>query len=312
MVGPAGAVHYLDNENTRTAALADPHGFVRSGAGSTMAIDEIQLGGDALIRAIKAAADANDERGQFLLNGSANFLTVPHITESLAGRAVFLTMLPLSQGEIAATDDGLLDLSFADQDDLLGLGASPLRTEDYVELICRGGFPEPVRTTSRRARHRWFNGYVSSVAAREITRLDDVRDADLIPKLLRKDPASLVDFTDPARGPLVELFALNELRKQALLSERRPELFHYRDHRGDVEVDLVAEAGGEVVAWEVKASSSVSTGDTRGLCRMRDRIDEAGPGTFRNGVVLHAGSEAFSLGDRLTALPLSALWTAPH
>ena len=384
VVGPAGAVHYLDNENTRTAAQADPHGFVRSGAGSTMAIDEIQLGGDALIRAIKAVADANDERGQFLLNGSANFLTVPHITESLAGRAVFLTMLPLSQGEIAATDDGLLDLSFADQDDLLGLGASPLRTEDYVELICRGGFPEPVRTTSRRARHRWFNGYVSSVAAREITRLDDVRDADLIPKLLRlvaarsgseyvtatvaraadcdrrtveryvslmemtglvhrlgawsvnltaresrrekllicdtglaahllrKDPASLADFTDPARGSLVELFALNELRKQALLSERRPELFHYRDHRGDVEVDLVAEAGGEVVAWEVKASSSVSAGDTRGLRRMRDRIDEAGPGTFCNGVVLHAGSEAFSLGDRLTALPLSALWTAPH
>ena len=384
VVGPAGAVHYLDNENTRTAAQADPHGFVRSGAGSTMAIDEIQLGGDALIRAIKAAADANDERGQFLLNGSANFLTVPHITESLAGRAVFLTMLPLSQGEIAATDDGLLDLSFADQDDLLGLGASPLRTEDYVELICRGGFPEPVRTASRRARHRWFNGYVSSVATREITRLDDVRDADLIPKLLRlvaarsgseyvtatvaraadcdrrtveryvslmemtglvhrlgawsanltaresrreqllicdtglaahllrKDPASLADFTDPARGPLVELFALNELRKQALLSERRPELFHYRDHRGDVEVDLVAEAGGEVVAWDVKASSSVSAGDARGLRRMRDRIDEAGPGTFRNGVVLHAGSEAFSLGDRLTALPLSALWTAPH
>ena len=382
VVGPAGAVHYLDNENTRTAALADPHGFVRSGAGSTMAIDEIQLGGDALIRAIKAAADANDERGQFLLNGSANFLTVPHITESLAGRAVFLTMLPLSQGEIAATDDGLLDLSFADQGDLLGLGASPLATEDYVELICRGGFPEPVRTASRRARHRWFNGYVSSVATREITRLDNVRDADLIPKLLRlvaarsgseyvtatvargadcdrrtveryvslmemtglvhrlrawsvnltaresrrekllicdtglaahllrKDPASLADFTDPARGPLVELFALNELRKQALLSERRPELFHYRDHRGDVEVDLVAEAGGEVVAWEVKASSSVSAGDARGLRRMRDRIDEAGPGTFRNGVVLHAGSEAFSLGDRLTALPLSALWTA--
>ena len=108
----------------------------------------------------------------------------------------------------------------------------------------------------------------------------------------------------------MELFALNELRKQALLSERRPELFHYRDHRGDVEVDLVAEAGGEVVAWDVKASSSVSAGDARGLRRMRDRIDEAGPGTFRNGVVLHAGSEAFSLGDRLTALPLSALWTA--
>jgi len=383
VVGPSGAVHYLDNENTRTAALTDPHGFVRSGAGSTMAIDEVQLGTDALIRAIKAEADTRDERGQFLLNGSANFLTVPHITESLAGRAVFLTMLPLSQGEIAATGDGLLERSFAGSANLLDLGDSPLRADDYLELICRGGFPEPVRTTSRRARRRWFSGYVSSVATKEITRLEDVRDADLIPRLLRlvaarsgsefvtatvaraadcdrrtvdryvslmemtglihrlgawsanltaresrrekllicdsglaahllrKDPDSLAELTDPARGPLVELFALNELRKQALLSERLPDLFHYRDHRGDVEVDLVAEAEGDIVAWEIKASSSVSGTDARGLRRMRDRIDETGPGTFRNGIVLYAGTQAFSLGDRLTALPLSTLWTTP-
>jgi len=383
VVGPSGAVHYLDNENTRTAALTDPHGFVRSGAGSTMAIDEVQLGTDALIRAIKAEADTRDERGQFLLNGSANFLTVPHITESLAGRAVFLTMLPLSQGEIAATGDGLLERSFAGSANLLDLGDSPLRADDYLELICRGGFPEPVRTTSRRARRRWFSGYVSSVATKEITRLEDVRDADLIPRLLRlvaarsgsefvtatvaraadcdrrtvdryvslmemtglihrlgawsanltaresrrekllicdsglaahllrKDPDSLAELTDPARGPLVELFALNELRKQALLSERLPDLFHYRDHRGDVEVDLVAAAEGDIVAWEIKASSSVSGSDARGLRRMRDRIDETGPGTFRNGIVLYAGTQAFSLGDRLTALPLSTLWTTP-
>ncbi len=382
VVGAADRVRYLDDENTRTAARADPHGFVRAGADSTVAIDEIQLGGDPLIRAIKAAVDTSERRGQFLLNGSANFLTVPHITESLAGRAVFLTMLPLSQGEIVGSGDGLLDRSFADQRHLLDLGGSPLDMGDYLRLICRGGFPEAVRTTPGRARRRWFSGYLSSIATREITRLEDVRDADLIPKLLRlvaarsgseyvtatvaraadcdrrtveryvsllemtglvhrlgswsanltaresrrqkllvcdtglaahllrKDAASLADILDPARGPLVELFALNEIRKQALLSERLPELFHYRDHRGAVEVDLVAEAAGEVVAWEIKAAGSVSQHDARGLRRMRDRIDEAGPGRFCNGIVLYAGPAAFSLGDRLTALPLSALWTA--
>lgn len=383
VVGPAGTVHYLDNETTRTAALTDPHGFVQSGAASTVAIDEIQLGTDSLIRAIKAQADASDRRGQFLLNGSANFLTVPHITESLAGRAVFLTMLPLSQGEIASTGDGLLDRSFEDRDRLLDLDAPTLRMMDYLELICRGGFPEAVRTGSRRSRRRWFSGYVSSMATRDITRIEDVRDADLIPKLLRllaartgreyvtvtvaraadcdrrtvdrylslldmtglvhrlpawsanltaresrrekilicdtglaahlmrKDPDSLATIADPARGPLVELFALNELRKQSLLSDRQPDLFHYRDHRGALEADLVAEAAGEVVAWEVKASDSVSPADAHGLRRIRDRIDQAGPGTFRNGIVLYAGTETFTLGDRITALPLSTLWTAP-
>lgn len=383
VVGPKGRVHLLDDENTRTAALSDPHGFVQSGTGSTMAIDEIQLGGDSLIRAIKVQADSSDRRGQFLLNGSANFLTVPHITESLAGRAVFLTMLPLSQGEIAGAGDGLLDCSFTDQDRLLGANVLPLRMADYIELICRGGFPEAVRISSRRSRRRWFSGYVSSMATRDITRIEDVRDADLIPKLLRllaartgseyvtvtvaraadcdrrtvdryvsllemtglvhrlpawsanltaresrrekilicdtglaahlmrKDPDSLAAVADPARGPLVELFALNELRKQSLLSDRQPNLFHYRDHSGSLEADLVTEAAGEIVAWEVKASSSVSLADARSLRQIRDRIDRAGSGMFRNGIVLYAGAEVFALGDRLTALPLSALWTAP-
>lgn len=62
-----------------------------------------------------------------------------------------------------------------------------------------------------------------------------------------------------------------------------------------------------MVAWEVKASLSVSPADARSLSRKRDRIDQAGPGAFSNGIVLYAGGEAFSLGDRLTALPLSAL-----
>lgn len=383
VVGPAGTIRYLDDEATRTAALTDPHSFVQSGTALTVAIDEIQLGGDALIRAIKTRVDASDSRGQFLLNGSANFLTVPHITESLAGRAVFLTMLPLSQGEIASTGDGLLDLSFEGQDQLLDVGAATLDVTDYLELICRGGFPEAVRTASRRSRRRWFNGYVSSMATRDITRIEDIRDADLIPRLLRllaartgseyvtttvarsadcdrrtverylsllemtglvhrlpawsanltaresrrpkilicdtglaahlmrKDPESLAMVTDPARGPLVELFALNELCKQSLLSNRQPELFHYRDHRGALEADLVTEAGGHIVAWEVKASLSVSPADANGLRRMRDRIDQAGWGTFRNGIVLYAGAEPLSLGDRLTALPLAALWTTP-
>lgn len=70
--------------------------------------------------------------------------------------------------------------------------------------ICRGGFPEVVRSTSRRARHRWFGGYVSSVATREITRLDDIRDADLIPKLLRlvagRSGSEYVSHGGPCRG----------------------------------------------------------------------------------------------------------------
>ena len=95
-------------------------------------------------------------------------------------------------------------------------------------------------------------------------------DTGLAAHLTRKDPEALAVVTDPTRGPLVEMLAVNELHKQSLLSDRQPELFHYRDHRGALEADLVTEAGGQVVAWEVKASLSVSPADARGLRRMPD------------------------------------------
>lgn len=62
----------------------------------------------------------------------------------------------------------------------------------------------------------------------------------------------------------------------------------------------------------MKAASSVSGTEARGLYRMRDRIGEPGPGAFRNGIVLYAGTQVFSLDERLTALPLSTLWTAAN
>ena len=38
--------------------------------------------------------------GRFLLTGSANVLTLPQISESLAGRMEVLTLWPFSQGEL--------------------------------------------------------------------------------------------------------------------------------------------------------------------------------------------------------------------
>jgi hypothetical protein len=62
---------------------------------------------------------------------------------------------------------------------------------------------------------------------------------------------------------------------------------------------------GRVAAVEVKAVASVSEDDIRGRRLLRDRL-----GTdFACGVVLHCGERSDSFGDRLLALPISALWT---
>ena len=71
-------------------------------------------------------------------------------------------------------------------------------------------------------------------------------------------------------GPLLETFALQELRRQASWRPEPIEFFHYRD-RDDFEVDIVLEQGGGPVAGvEVKAAATVREADFRGLRKLRD------------------------------------------
>lgn len=81
-------------------------------------------------------------------------------------------------------------------------------------------------------------------------------------------------------------------------------LHHFRDRNG-AEVDLVAEApDGRVVCVEIKASASFSARDLRTLARLRDGVGDR----FVHGFLLHAGARAIPAGERLTALPIAALW----
>jgi uncharacterized protein len=75
----------LDNQTTRLAAQTDPTGMIRDL--DRAIIDEVQLAPD-LLRAIKESIDNDRRPGRFLLTGSANILTLPKISESLAGLSV--------------------------------------------------------------------------------------------------------------------------------------------------------------------------------------------------------------------------------
>ena len=98
---------FLSLDDPTLAALArdDPAGFVSDRTRPTV-IDEVQRGGDDLVRAIKLAVDADPAPGRFLLTGSAGFLHVPVLSESLAGRAVFFELAPFSQVETEAAVTG--------------------------------------------------------------------------------------------------------------------------------------------------------------------------------------------------------------
>ena len=104
-------------------------------------------------------------------------------------------------------------------------------------------------------------------------------------------------------GPLLENFVCMEMRKQAAWSQANPQLLHWRTHNQQ-EVDLVLESGGRVVGIEVKASSSITSDDFKGLKAL---AVEAGQ-RFVRGVVLYCGNEMLPFGENLIAMPVSALW----
>lgn len=135
-----------------------------------------------------------------------------------------------------------------------------------------------------------------------------IADSGLAAHLLGANPQALSIPTSLARGPLVETFAVGELIRQAsLLDDPQVSLYHYRTS-DQTELDVVAETtDGRVVAFEIKAASTVGKGAFRALVKLRESLDHAG-GRFVAGVVLHLGEEALPAGDRLAALPLSHLW----
>jgi uncharacterized protein len=130
-------------------------------------------------------------------------------------------------------------------------------------------------------------------------------DSGLAAHLLSLDRRRLA-MNEALTGGLFETFVRMELVKLAVWSEAQPSVFHLRTRAGRVEVDAVLERrGGQLVGIEMKASATPSKRDFRGLEELREsRGDD-----FLAGVVIHPGEQTIPFGDRLWALPVSALWS---
>lgn len=104
-------------------------------------------------------------------------------------------------------------------------------------------------------------------------------------------------------GMALENFVAMEVAKHAEWAGAEARLFHYRREREEIDL-LLEDRAGAVVAIEVKSKASLSARDWRSLSRLRDALGDR----FRCGCVIHLGADTVPLGDRLFALPLSALW----
>ena len=373
-----GVFTTLDDPALLEAARRDPVGFVTRSR--PLVIDEIQRAGDPLVTAIKMAVDMDPAPGRFIITGSTNFLTVPTVSESLAGRMAIIELWPFSQGELARRGaESFVRQAFDDPGALRDGPAGIYTREQYLDMVCAGGYPAVTDLTAAR-RRRWYRDYLHTVIQRDIVELADLRraeavapvlataaaltgqplntarlargagvdvrtaerylswlttvflvhrvpmwtrnlstkagktaklyvtDSGLTAHLANKDPTALSRPTDTSVGGIVETFVVNEVSKQLTWNDTGARRHHYRDHRG-AEIDLILEApDGRIVAIEVKAAVSPRASAARWLAWLRDHLDHIG-NDFVHGYVLHLGPNRVSLGDRLTLLPLEALWT---
>jgi uncharacterized protein len=172
----------LDDFDVRDLAIRDPDALI--GGRGKVTIDEVQQVPD-LLRAIKRAIDRDRRAGRFLLTGSANLLMMRQVSETLAGRASYLTLWPMTRREqlgrgssgrweelIAARDDDWRELLTRDD----------AAEEDWRAVASRGGYPTPsLELGSNADRAIWFDGYVRTYLERDlqaiasITTLPDFR-----------------------------------------------------------------------------------------------------------------------------------------
>jgi uncharacterized protein len=176
-----GEVISLDDRTQLELATQDPRTLVAEAARPTM-IDEVQRAGDPLVLAIKYIVDRDRSRGQFLLSGSAQFLTVPRLSESLAGRAAFLELWPMSMAERTGADPGFADLIFTDPA-ALREGRTAWNRNDYLAVIADGGFPE-VLDLAPPDRRAWYDSYLRTVVSRDIVEFAQIERGAVVPRLL--------------------------------------------------------------------------------------------------------------------------------
>ncbi len=186
----------LEPPDVRNSAIVDPRGFLELYPPPVI-FDEVQYAPDLLFY-IKEHIDNNrNKSGQFILTGSQNLQMMEQVTESLAGRAALLRLLPLSQREIRENPKS----KFPWERKRNNSTSKSQKTVDLWYEFLRGSYPELV-ADSNRDLNLWHGSYVQTYLERDVRTLRQVGDLTLFQNFLRalaSRSAQLIQFTDLAR-----------------------------------------------------------------------------------------------------------------
>jgi predicted AAA+ superfamily ATPase len=152
---------YLNFENPgiQYEAEQNPEGFLKKYAKGAI-FDEVQRV-PHIFRYLQEVLDNNTKRGQFILTGSNNFLLQEQVSQSLAGRAGYLTLLPFSYAE-------LVKAKFA--------------YDDINKLIVKGSYPEIWAENLNPG--IWLNSYIQTYIQRDVRLLRNITNLGLFTRFI--------------------------------------------------------------------------------------------------------------------------------
>jgi len=194
----AGAYRYVSLEppDIRASANEDPRGFIEAYPPPVI-FDEIQYAPDLLPYVKERIDEHRSTAGQYLLTGSQNLLLIERVTESLAGRAAMLKLLPLTRREAEGRPQQPLPWESNGP-------SAPAEKISYVALwrsFLRGGYPELVVNAGRDIR-LWHASYVETYLERDVRTLRQVGDLGQFQNFLRAlaaRSAQLLNLSEIAR-----------------------------------------------------------------------------------------------------------------
>lgn len=160
----------LDDFDVLSQARTDPTSFW-AGA-NRIILDEVQKSTN-LLDAVKAAVDSSYDKYRFILSGSANIFLMKKVSESLAGRAIYFTLYPMTTGEMKnLPPTNLLELLFKGNLPKEEKVKSPLTAPFF--LMWKGLMPSLMQLETNDTVLRWWEGYVMTYLERDLRQLSQI------------------------------------------------------------------------------------------------------------------------------------------
>jgi uncharacterized protein len=176
----------LDDLDIRAQAERAPDDLVQRS--DRLVLDEVQRAPD-LLRAVKRAVDEARRPGRFILTGSANLLLMQRVSETLAGRAAYVSLWPLTRRELLGqARAGMWDELFGAESTQWPriLEDSSTGPVNWVETVLRGGYPVPaIELTTAEDRAIWLDGYMRTYLERDLQDLSAIENLVDFRRLMR-------------------------------------------------------------------------------------------------------------------------------